>query len=113
MMKRYDPLAVPAPEEWLDINEAQRLCLVEGYHRHARVRLPNAVAHATLHVIVENQAALGDEIPVHRTLDRLMKEGIDRHEAIHAVASVLAGICLTLFAASRRNLTRMPLTTPR
>jgi hypothetical protein len=90
MMKRYDPLAVPAPEEWLDINEAQRLRLVEGYHRHVRVRLPNAVAHATLHVIVENQAALGDEIPVHRTLDRLMKEGIDRHEAIHAVASVLA-----------------------
>jgi hypothetical protein len=90
MMKRYDPLEVPAPEEWLDINEAQRLRLVEGYHRHARVRLPNAMVHATLHVIVENQAALGDEIPVHRTLDRLMKEGIDRHEAIHAVASVLA-----------------------
>ena len=90
MMKRYDPLEVPAPEEWLDINEAERLRLVEGYHCHARVRLPNSVAHATLHVIVENQAALGDEIPVHRTLDRLMKEGIDRHEAIHAVASVLA-----------------------
>jgi hypothetical protein len=48
------------------------------------------VAHAALHVVVENQAALGDEIPVHRTLDRLMKEGIDRHDAIHAVASVLA-----------------------
>ena len=90
MMKRYDPLEVPAPEEWLDITEAERLRLVEGYHRHARIRLPNAVAHATLHVVVENQAALGDEIPVHRTLDRLMKEGIDRHEAIHAVASVLA-----------------------
>jgi hypothetical protein len=90
MMKRYNPLEVPAPEEWLDIDEAERLRLVEGYHRRARIRLPNAVVHATLHVIVENQAALGDEIPVHRTLDRLMKDGIDRHEAIHAVASVLA-----------------------
>lgn len=90
MMKRYDPLDVTTPEEWLDIDEAERLRLVEGYHRRARVRLPNAVVHATLHVIVENQAALGDEIPVRRTLDRLMKEGIDRHEALHAVASVLA-----------------------
>ena len=90
MMKRYDPLEVPVSEEWLDINEAERVRFVEGYHRHARVRLPNAVVHAPLHVIVENQAALGDEIPVHRTLDRLMKDGIDRHEAIHAVASVLA-----------------------
>jgi hypothetical protein len=27
---------------------------------------------------------------VQRTLDRLMQEGIDRHEAIHAVATVLA-----------------------
>jgi hypothetical protein len=90
MMKRYDPLEVPAPEEWLAIDETERVRLVEGYHRHARVRVPNALAHATFHVIVENQAALGDEIPEHRTLDRLMKEGVDRHEAIHAVASVLA-----------------------
>jgi len=89
-MKRYDPLKVPTPDEWLDIDEAERLSLVEGYHRRTRVQLPNAVVHATLHVIVENQAALGDEIPVQRTLDRLMNEGIDRHEAIHAVASVLA-----------------------
>jgi hypothetical protein len=90
VIKRYDPLDVPAPEEWLDTDEAERLRLVERYHRRARVRLPNTVVHATLHVIVENQAALGDEIPVHGTLDRLMKEGIDRHEAIHAVAAVLA-----------------------
>jgi hypothetical protein len=50
-----------------------------------------AKAHAIFHVIVENQAALGDEIPVRGTLDRLMGEGLDRHEAIHAVASVLSG----------------------
>jgi hypothetical protein len=89
-MKRYDPLKEPAPEEWLDLDEGERLRLVGGYHRHVRARLPNIAAHASLHVIVENQAALGDEIPVHRTLDRLMQEGIDRHEAIHAVATVLA-----------------------
>jgi hypothetical protein len=31
---------------------------------------------------VENQAALGDEIPVRGTLERLMGEGLDRHAAI-------------------------------
>ena len=72
-MKRYDPLKVPTPDEWLDIDEAERLSLVEGYHRRTRVQLPNAVVHATLHVVVENQAAFGDEISVQRTLDRLMK----------------------------------------
>ena len=88
-MKRYNPLDVPA-QKWLDLSEDERLRLVEDYHRHVRDRLPNVAGHAAFHVIVENQAALGDEVPVQRTLDRLMKEGIDRHEAIHAVATVLA-----------------------
>lgn len=33
----------------------------------------------------------GDQLPVRRTLLRLMGEGLDRHEAIHAIGSVLAG----------------------
>ena len=42
------------------------------------------------HVIVENQIA-DDELPVRRTAQRLMAEGLDRHEAIHAIGSVAAG----------------------
>jgi hypothetical protein len=42
-----------------------------------------------VHVIVENQIALGAETPVKATLDRLMSEGLDRHDAIHAIGSVL------------------------
>ena len=33
--------------------------------------------------------ALGDEISAQATLERLMREGLDRHDAIHAVGSVL------------------------
>jgi len=45
--------------------------------------------HAVFHLIVENQIALG--VPrVVDTLQRLVFEGLDRHEALHAVASVLA-----------------------
>jgi hypothetical protein len=91
MLERYDPLRAPASQEWLDMGELSRIALVENYHRKAGIRLPNVRLHATFHVIVENQAALGDETPAAKTLERLMNEGVDRHEAIHAVASVLSG----------------------
>jgi hypothetical protein len=32
---------------------------------------------------------LGDELPVRRALDRLTADGLDRHEAIHALGSLL------------------------
>lgn len=88
-MKRYDPAKAPDPTEWLSLDEAERIRLVRDYHRRARIRAPNARLHAMFHVIIENQTALGDELPVRRALERLMAGGLDRHEAVHAVASVL------------------------
>jgi hypothetical protein len=90
-MKQYDPLKPPEPEAWQSLDEQGRLDLVEDLHRRARVRVPNAKVHAVIHVVVENQIALGDEIPVKRTVQRLMSEGLDRHDSIHAVGSVLIG----------------------
>lgn len=87
---QYDPLEAPEAEEWLTIDEAERIRLARDYHRRARVRLPNEKLHAVLHVVIENQIAIRDEIPVQSTVQRLMAEGLDRHEAIHAIASVLA-----------------------
>ena len=66
MLERYDPLRAPASQEWLDMGELSRIALVENYHRRAGIRLPNVRLHATFHVIVENQAALGDETPAAR-----------------------------------------------
>jgi hypothetical protein len=88
-MKRYDPLKAPDPEEWLSMDEQQRISLAQDYHQRARIRLPDKKIHAVVHVIVENQIALGDEVPVRRTVQRLMAEGLDRHEAIHAVGMIL------------------------
>jgi len=42
-----------------------------------------------MHVVVENQLALNDE-PVVRALARLMKEGLSRHDAVHAIGCVVA-----------------------
>ena len=89
-MKTYDPLKPPDREEWQSMDEQERLDLVESFHRHARIRVPNAQGHAAIHVIVENQIALGDETPVKRTLERLMSEGLDRYDALHAIGLVLA-----------------------
>jgi hypothetical protein len=90
-MERYNPFEPPDPEEWISMDELERIRLVEIYHQRAHIRLPNEAAHALFHTAVENQAALGDETPVKRTVERLVSEGLDRHEAVHAVGSVLAG----------------------
>lgn len=87
---RYDPDKHPDPKEWLALDEDDRLQGVREYHQKKRIRLPNARLHAVIHVIVENQVALGKEIPAKSTLLRLMREGLDRHDAVHAIGSALA-----------------------
>jgi hypothetical protein len=89
---RYDPEQAVDPEDWLAADESERIESVQRYHRRKRIRLPNdrAHAHALMHVIVENQVALGKEFPAESVLARLMREGLDRHEAVHAIAWVLA-----------------------
>ncbi len=89
-MDAYDPLDAPDPDEWLSLDEAERLMLVIEHHHQTGIELPTEEGHAAIHVVVENQAALGDEVPTQATLERLMREGLDRHDAVHAVGSVLA-----------------------
>ena len=81
-MQTYDPDTDPDPDDWLALDEGERLALVQDHHRRAK--------HAGIHVIVENQVAEGDALPVQRTLRRLQAEGLDRHDAVHAIGSVLA-----------------------
>ena len=85
----YDPDIQPNTEAWLELDEQERITLAERYHRRAKIELPNVKAHAAFHAIVENQLALGLE-SVARAVPRLLKQGLSRHDAIHAIASVLA-----------------------
>jgi hypothetical protein len=96
----YDPDKAPDPEEWLGLDEATRIELIEAYHVRARIEVPNVRVHALFHVIVENQIALGDELPVLRKLRSLMASGLDRHDAIHAIASVLTSHVHSVMAGS-------------
>jgi len=87
-MHKYNPDVNPDAAKWLALDEDERLRLVRDFHRRARAKLPNLEAHATVHAIVENQLAEG--LPeATRALKRLLEAGLDRHDCIHAIASVL------------------------
>ena len=89
MAHTYDPLNAPNPDDWRSMDEDERIMLVMAYHQEAGVELPNEQVHAVAHVVVENQIAMGDETAAQATMERLVHEGLDRHEAIHAIGSVL------------------------
>ena len=90
-MMRYDPLVGPEPDEWRALSEFEQLDAVLAFHRRAGIKLPNDLLHATIHSVVESQVAAGSELPVAATLQRLIAEGLNRHDAVHAVGMVLAG----------------------
>ena len=88
-MDAYDPETAPKPADWLAMDEQERILLVEDYHRVALIDLPDVSAHALFHVIIENQIA-GKLQSVLQAMNRLSAEGLDRHDALHAIGSVLS-----------------------
>jgi len=95
---RYEADKAPDPEEWLELDESERIDLVIDYHRRAKKPVgQDKKLHAIAHVIVESQVAMGDATVVPAKLNRLMQEGLSRHDAIHAIASVLMGIIVDMF----------------
>jgi len=87
---RYDPHRHMDPQAWEALDESERIESVLQYHRRNRISLPSEDLHAATHVIVENHVALGDAFPACAVLLRLMQEGLDRHETVHAIGSVLS-----------------------
>ena len=91
-MNIYHPSKTPSPGEWLELDELTRIDLVRKFHEASEAEFEEEQAkevHSTIHVIVENQIALGVE-PVPATIFRLMRQGLSRHESIHAVGAVLS-----------------------
>ncbi len=70
-------------------DESERIAMVESWHRRAGIRIPGAKMHAIVHTVVESQIALGESVII-ESLARLRSEGLSRHDAIHAIGSVLA-----------------------
>ena len=84
----YDALVAPDPAAWLALDEGERTHLVLAYHQREGANASRADAHAVAHTIIETQLAEG--LPAARdALARLLSEGLDRHDAVHALAAVL------------------------
>lgn len=86
---RYDPMVGPASKAWLELDEGGQAEVVLRYHSRQRARAGNLRLHAIIHATIETQLAEG-HTGARAALERLLKQGLDRHEAIHAIGSVMA-----------------------
>ena len=91
-MDEYNALVAPDAETWLALSEYERLYMIEEYHQSLEEDWADEVeqerAHSSIQMVVENQLALGEKNVV-EALARLQRQGLDRHDALHAIASVL------------------------
>ncbi len=90
-MDKYNPDKPIDPSEWLEIDEAERIGLVRDFHETLEDEMPDDALsiHSTVHVIVENQLAMGVEL-IPETIAKLTRQGLDRHEAIHAIGAIIS-----------------------
>ena len=101
-VKRYDPDNPLSPQEWLALPEEDRISRVVAYHEHEGVKSPSARLHAAIHVVVENQIALGENA-VRDTVERLQAKGMTRHDALHRIGSVVTELLLETSTVDRPN----------
>ena len=103
-MEKYQPSRCPNIQEWLALDESERVFLVREYHEDTNAPIPEDAMdlHASIHVVVENQIAM-EHVPVPATIDRLIRQGLDRHEAIHAVGAVVSESIYDLTAGNETS----------
>ena len=67
------------------------MAAIVAYHDNHRDPHPPILhprLHAAMHAVIETQVAMADPPAVVQTVARLVADGLDRHQAIHAMASV-------------------------
>lgn len=99
-MQSYDPAKAPNSREWLAVDEPERIELIRNYHKDQGEYGESLEMHAGIHSAVETQIAL-DTREVRKTLRRLREQGLSRHDAIHAIGSVLVEHTHTLLTCER------------
>lgn len=96
-MDTYNTSVRPDKEQWLEATESERVSAVREFHEKSEVYLDEKAIeiHSAIHVVVENQLAMGVEL-LPETLAKLMRQGLDRHEAIHAIGAIISGDILAI-----------------
>ena len=103
-MKDYDPSKQLISDEWLDLEESERIRLVRIFHEALDDDLPEDALemHTMFHVIVENQLAEKVEL-IPETIAKLTRQGLDRHEAIHAIAAIVSEDIFDLWKGNKKE----------
>jgi Domain of unknown function (DUF1841) len=99
---RYNPEIAPDPDEWLASTEADRIDAVRRGHQTARHQAGSPQLHAAIHVTVENQLAEGHRDAT-EAMNRLLAGGLRRHEALHAIGSVVAAEMFEILKSKRTH----------
>ena len=87
-MRSYNPTKAPPAREWLALSEPERLRLVQVFHEAHGEYGESLDAHCGVHAAVETQLAMKAS-GSRDALSRLRKQGLNRHEAIHAIGMAL------------------------
>jgi hypothetical protein len=90
-MDTYNPNKTVDSEIWLELDEGIRIQLVHDFHSELELEMTDDAlrVHSSIHVIVENQLAMKvDFVP--ETLAKLTRQGLSRHEAIHAIGAIIS-----------------------
>jgi hypothetical protein len=86
----YDPDRGPTPAAWLALpDDARMLEIASAHRRHSLGDEKKDRLHAVAHLLIENQLATNDPAVTRITLERLLSGGVWRHDAIHALSSVM------------------------
>jgi hypothetical protein len=85
----FDMSRAPDPAAWLALEEGERIEQVAEAHRRTRSAVGGSEsAHAAIHAAVETRLASGDAAVVF-AYQRFRTAGVDRHNTVHALASVV------------------------
>jgi hypothetical protein len=90
-MDKYNPDQPVNSKNWLELDEAIRIELVHDFHSELDLEMADEALslHSTIHVLVENQLAMGVEF-IPETIAKLTRQGLNRHEAIHAIGALIS-----------------------
>ncbi|HHH28552.1 MAG TPA: DUF1841 family protein [Polyangiaceae bacterium] len=88
----YDAEVGPDGPGWLALDEEEQMARVAKYHERIQKpgeEPPNVQRHVGMHVLVEQQIARNQPPEAAQALARLRRDGMSRHDAVHAIGFIL------------------------
>ena len=103
-MNIYNPSIPPKADDWLELDEQYRLDLINNFVKNYEQEIEKEAMriHSAIHMIVENQLALNVDLTA-ETYNRLKRQGLDRHQIIHAIGAVISEDIFELMNGNKEN----------